>query len=1138
MPTRTINLKMVLNRSDEGLELRQALWTTHEEMNIAVRKIEEFLLLCRGKAYWTIDEKGDELEIKEEILHQQLLEKARETQKKNKTSVVCSDEEILSLFYQLYEKLVPTVNEGKKGDAQKSNALVSPLMDPKSDGGLSVYEKIIEPIPEWIQMKNDIRKGWEEESINWLESINAKNLMECTGRPSSWVDKVRKKIPWQDAFIEDQEKKKEEIKSGNAPLIKELKEKGLIPIIEPYIKSKFNNEKDGVTPWDRMAMRLAVAHLLSWESWNHETKKEYEKILKRKNELSNKLINCNNELIQFRKYESQRHQELKRIAEATDENPYRVRKRALRGWKKIRENWLDAKEDTVESRKTILRNLQEKLEGAFGDPYLFNWLAEDININLWTDKNILPELIKLNELELLLKRKKGHAQMTFADARLHPRWSCFEAPGGSNIKNYELTAANNGKIEIKIPLLTGRENNGLCEKQFAISIAPSGQFQKVELKGNKKDKNLKFHYISSNQDFSGTPGGSEIFFDRLYMCNREIEILRHGNIGSVWFKFTIDVDHKPEYPEWIKNGRTQTPPEVHHFSTALINKSKHVHNITAGLRVLSVDMGMRTFASCSVFELVDTQPERGLFFETDQEGLWAQHERSFLLRLPGEKASRKIEEKRSQAMEEIYSLKRDIKRLRDILRLSVETCSAKRTETLSEMHNSIESENKTTVLKAILSKLNEMETQINHNNESWKRACDSLFEEAEKEVSKRFSKWRRHTRPRPIDWNDWNNRRGYNGGKSIWMIEYLDAVRKLLISWSMRGRGYAQINRFNRAIQGQFASRLLRHINNLKKDRTKSGADFIIQSARGYIQNDKGWLKKYNPCRVILFEDLARYRFRTDRSRKENRQLMKWNHREIIRESELQAQIYGIVIKTTAAGFTSRFHAASNAPGIRARMLKRSDYENETIKEHINKKLSDYRFGNLEKGMLVPWDGGEEFVTVEPQLITVQADINAAQNLQRRLWTRCGDAYRLACVKVIINGSEFWYPESQGVTLRGGLTQLDGVGPEGYVRLKKNSTYFEVESISRQEWNNALNNAGDEHEHELTEKGELEDILDDLEIEISDEKETFFRDPSGLFFDTNNWVPAKEFWSMVKIRIIKKMKTKPVAQNNDGKYRA
>jgi len=112
MATKTINLKMILNRSEsaEAKELRQALWTTHEEINKAVAEIERVLLLCRGRSYWVREKdkegKDVEREVKAEAVRKEALELARNVQHKNGKSSMGSDDEIISALQQLYEALV------------------------------------------------------------------------------------------------------------------------------------------------------------------------------------------------------------------------------------------------------------------------------------------------------------------------------------------------------------------------------------------------------------------------------------------------------------------------------------------------------------------------------------------------------------------------------------------------------------------------------------------------------------------------------------------------------------------------------------------------------------------------------------------------------------------------------------------------------------------------------------------------------------------------------------------------------------------------------------------------------------------------------------------------------------------------
>ena len=56
------------------------------------------------------------------------------------------------------------------------------------------------------------------------------------------------------------------------------------------------------------------------------------------------------------------------------------------------------------------------------------------------------------------------------------------------------------------------------------------------------------------------------------------------------------------------------------------------------------------------------------------------------------------------------------------------------------------------------------------------------------------------------------------------------------------------------------------HLDGIKDDRMKSGADMLVQADRGYPRNTHGrWEQWYKPFHVVLFEDISRYRTRQDR---------------------------------------------------------------------------------------------------------------------------------------------------------------------------------------------------------------------------------------------------------------------------------
>ena len=963
MAIRTINLKMILARGEEGRPLRESIWLTHQTVNEAVAELERILLLCRGRGYAA----GEDELVSAEQVQGDALRWAREVQQTNGKLDAGDDADVLSALTSLYEALVPSVLLDKngnplEGDAQAAGAFASPIMDAVSSGFLCNFDKILEPPPTWIQQMREDSPAWKAESDAWLETDQAHTLLHAPNRPSKWVLLAQRGEQWQESFVKDQEKKRKEAE-GVPSLIRKLKEDlGLLPLMRPPISSRFAGWDGGLTPWDRLALGLAVAHLLSWESWNHRAQAEHGRVRERVEKHRNAVERFGELIPQLREYESARHEELKRVTEATDERPFLVTRRMVRAWDRVREAWLRPQCKTPGDRLTVLSDLQTKLSGRFGDPDLFRWLADDSRKDLWRAEDPLPALAQLNALERLLGRKRERALYTPPDARLHPRWVSHEPKGGSNRRNYDLLL-DQGRVKAKVRLLA-QAMDGMEEKDFSIPLAPSGQLETPTWNGEKK-KAQRLLFRSAYQSFAGALRGSDILLDRRHLENHEAAQLNAGDVGRAWLKLVLDIDSQAP-DDWLdRRGRTITPATVHHFNTGRANASRHTDSLEPGLRVLSVDLGVRTFAACSVFELVAGQPKGVLTFLADEErDLWARHERSFVLSLPGEITNAEVRAARERAYDEMGVIRRDLYRLRDLLRVSAKETSEERRVSLDDMRRSLREEcsagSSSSAFQLVLDSLGAM---LEFTQPRWEYEVTKRFHEAETALAERIRHWRQETRPRAGTLEDRRSRRAYFGGKSVWALQYLTGVRRLLQGWSLHGRQARQINRADRERQGVFASNLLDHINALKNDRVKAGSDLIVQAARGFVPHPvKGWVCRFQPCRLILLEDLARYRFHTDRPRRENSQLMLWNHRQIAAEVNMQADPYGIVTGTVGAGFSSRFHARTGGPGCRVRRLSDEDLKSPWFRKRLDVICEEVgtTFEALRPGVTVPWDGGEE----------------------------------------------------------------------------------------------------------------------------------------------------------------------------------
>jgi hypothetical protein len=1138
MATKTINLKMVINRSGEGKELRQALWTTHEQINKAVAEIERILLLCRGRSYFVPgkDGKDSDIPVKAEEVQRDALKHARGVQAKNGKPNTGSDGEILKALQQLYEALVPSVLLDRKGEALSGdsqsvgNSFARPLMRPgPKDGPFpDIAQKALVPTPSWIEeIANDSydvenpnhgKHKIKNNEIEYYFTIDiAKARQWASGEGAGYIDQMDHVSGAKNAWLKKYKDAKHdewpmllaanqfEIKHDVRIFIRERlwRELGLLPLFPPIFKD---------FKWNSLAVRLAVAHLLTWESWNHRCSKEHKKLSDRVDEKQSIVNQIDQTIIaKIRSYESERQQELKKYSLATDDREFKINPRMLRAFDRVKEVWSKNHCSTQKARENALADIQTELRGKFGDPDLYLWLAKNENIAVWqSDENPLYEVAQLNALSRLLAKRKQQSLYTKPDAIQHPKWAQFEAPGGTNLKNYELMQ-DAECLSLKLPLLCTTAD-GICEKEFSIRLAASGQIHQPELVTGDNSK-LSFFY--ADEQYAADLGGSDILFDRPFLENRELGKMQDGDIGSVWFKLVLTVEPKAPAGWLDANGRLKNMPEISHFKSGLLNK-KHNDSIEAGLRVLSVDLGVRTFASCSVFELVKGEPPKGLCWLADKDkDLWARHERSFTLAMPGDDISATGQEARYKAYEELATLKQGKNFIRNLLRLSMLDDIEKRTKEFNLLCSGKEKfTGKDLAYKLSGEEIAELQNHLQKPLEVWQHKVKICFDKYEKMVSDAISQWRKKTKPKTRE-------RDYEMGKSYWGVEYLEDVRDFLKGWSTHAREYGKISRWDREKQGTFANALLNHINNKKEDRIKTGADLIIQSARGKVYNEKTnkWEDRFQPCRLILFEDLAMYRFRTDRPRRENSQLMRWSHRAIVDEVKQQSAIYGIHIETTGAGFSSKFYAKNGCPGVRARKLTKADIEYINANEHVKERLEKDGFGNgeLKEGAFVPWAGGEFFAgfSEKEKLEIIHADINAAQNLQRRFWTRFADTFRVPVKQIDGDGAQ-WMSQSYGERLKGGLSFM--THSDGMVIFKKDGDGFKAANlVGKKPKADAAEEAGglDEFAEQLMDLGV------DLENEEAKGKAVLFRDASGLIGRSDRFYNSKEFWGRVHGRISK-----------------
>ncbi len=1124
MPTRTVNLKFILGRSSASQPLRQDIWTTHAAANEAVAEFEGVLLLCRADEYV----RQDDQVVPAQKVRPQALSWARRVQQQNGFPAAGTDEQVLSALRGFYEMLVPAVALDDKGnplqgDARQSRGIAGPMMSAASSGATACLEKVLDPPPAWVAEMQQEQEGWRERSQRWLASPEAKRLLSATGRAPKWKKLLPQSLPWQQAFVDHQQQLRRQA-GGSGQIVRLLKEElGLLPMLAPPIARRLRGSRAAVSRWDYMALRLAVAHLLSWESWNHRVRGEYRRIQSRCEAARLQVAAHGLAVDRLRQYERQRHEQLKRVALADDERPYRIGARSIRSWEQVRTRWLSPACRTEADRAQVLRELQGKLRGRFGDPDLFRWLAREASAPVWRDADPLPDLVRLNALEALLARRRQQARYTPPDARTHPRWAQYEnAAQSGNLPFYRL-CIEEGRPQVELVLLRG-SGPALEEVRSTARLAPSGQFAGPAFTGTGKQQRIAWR--CGYEDFAGSPRSSELLLRRRHMENRSPARLAEGEIGDVWLKLVLDLDSKAP-PGWLDaRGRLSASAALGPLQKERPARKGALGQLARRLRVLSVDLGLRSFAACSVFELAAGRPRQGMAYPAALDGdLWAVHERSFLLRLPGESPDAPTLAARRQADQELRALRREIACLRDLLRLGAVEDKDLREAGLEALRQSLGDEGQRTLALADLAGLDALTAA---DAQTWQEALGAIHRAAECRLGALIAEWRARTRPRPLDGPDRLARRRYAGGKSAWAIQYLTAVRRLLQSWSLHGRLYAQIRRLDREKAGVFAAGLLEHLNGLREDRIKTGVDLIVQAARGCLfQPPSGWTRRFQPCRLILLENLSRYLFRTDRPRRENSQLMRWAHRRILSECQMQAELYGIAVWRVSPGFSSRFHARTGAPGLRVRQVTAADLASPWFADILAERVqrAGLPAGALAPGALLPDEAGESFATLDGdgRLVVLNADLNAAQNLQRRFWLRFGEAYRVPVVATVPEGqgAPLWYPAADRKRQRGALAAI--LANNGYGRFESaaDGDGWILRPTSASHWRAAVGqaSAGEGQADDDTEVDAESPDLDAPPPLEPERRATMFRDPSGLLLPPDRWYPTREFWSRVEAKL-------------------
>lgn len=292
----------------------------------------------------------------------------------------------------------------------------------------------------------------------------------------------------------------------------------------------------------------------------------------------------------------------------------------------------------------------------------------------------------------------------------------------------------------------------------------------------------------------------------------------------------------------------------------------------------------------------------------------------------------------------------------------------------------------------------------------------------------------------------------HRGGLSMARLNFLDDVKSFVKRWSCRPRWPGNIRRL--AEDYKFDRQDTEHLDHIREHRAKLIAHADVAQALGFQQDLRRgvWLyrdkvtgetlwhrpegahfyrsmnngltqcaspsglsdaearhphRAYPAAHVLVYEDLSRYKARSDRPRNENAGLARWSHRRILAFAQHIGQLFGLPVATVSATYSSRFCFRCGAPGCRVSrfdprwltqrwmqaILQSKELRDAAMKStalRVQERLL-HMPAAYEREEDRPWilrDGGTHFVCANRKcalhLNLVNADENAAANIGLR----------------------------------------------------------------------------------------------------------------------------------------------------------
>nr|WP_067929371.1 type V CRISPR-associated protein Cas12b [Alicyclobacillus shizuokensis] len=715
--------------------------------------------------------------------------------------------------------------------------------------------------------------------------------------------------------------------------------------------------------------------------------------------------------------------------------------RALRGADRVFAQWMWLPKDAPFAQyEAVIRQAQAERRGTFGSYDLFASLAEPRYQPLWRED---PTFLRCYALYSSVLRKLQQAERVLSfrlpDPCVDPVWTRFEHGDGTNLHKYELVFDHfgPGRHAVRFQRMLV-EQDGVAQEteSVLVPVAPSAQLDKLRPRRDGQSR-IALWFTDAGQP-AGFPAqwiGATLQYARKALARaarRGQERRGPGpsaerlvgasptaqEAGDAYLNIRVHV----QSPSQVRGRRL--PPyaavfrvDDHHLRVKVQagklaaylqehpdDRILGAPGLLSGLRVMSVDTGLGTSASASVFRVaerteVESAEGRSLHYYAIHGTLdWvAVHERSLRIRMPGETHSRRLRELREHRAAALRSLRVQLGVLWLLLRCraSDERIRARSWRRLLDAKRESAHGLTSSWREALETELAQL--QAHHGqvpDPDWTCLVDKAVTTLWRHMSQQVRAWRKQVRS-----GDKPKVKGYRrdvvGGNSRAQIAYLEQQYRFLRGWTLFSQASGRVAQVQR--EARFAASLREHIENAKRDRLKKWADRVLMEALGYVYESDGgkkrrWVAKHPPCQLIVLEEPSARRFPHGRPRRDSGSAMGWEQRELLAELTSQARVHDVLVGTVSAAFMSRFDARTGAPGVSCRRVpaRLAGEAADSLPPWLTEFLARHQLdsGLLRADDVIPTGDGEFLVSpcADGHFRQVHAGVNAAQNLQRRLW--------------------------------------------------------------------------------------------------------------------------------------------------------